>query len=249
MGTIIAVICFIIGIPVFLFGALIFAGLSIAGIIGSSVMIPAIIFATALLLIGAFIVFIGWRNSQKKKVLTVNVDRQHLSSINTSEKRRVNIAKGPVIVVIVSLISVIAIGTAVIVPLLNDTDTSRGTNNNDGETIITTTTTNAGTIIAMKDSDFEPEDTRVPLNDDIVWVNHEDDPPHTATSGTGADDPNSSKMFNTGIINGGDQSTPLHLKGLKVGDEIPYYCMVHPSMTGKLIVTSAAARQNTTEAS
>lgn len=172
-----------------------------------------------------------------KKVLIVNVNSQHQSSIKTPEKRRVNIAKGLVIVVIVSLISVIAIGAFIIVPLLNDTDTSRATNTNDDETIATTTTTNAGTIIAMKDSDFEPEYTRVPLNDDIAWVNHEDNPPHTATSGTGAEGPNSGKMFNTGIINGGDQSNPVHLKGLKVGDEIPYYCMVHPSMTGKLIIT------------
>jgi plastocyanin len=237
MGTIIAAICYIIGIPIFLFGALIFAGLSVAGIIGSTPMIPAIIFASALLLIGAFFVFIGWRNNQKKKVLTVNVNCPHQSSIKTPEKRRVNIAKALVIVVIVSLISVIAIGAVIIVPLLNDTDTSRATNTNDDETITTTTTTNAGTIIAMKDSDFEPEYTRVPLNDGIVWVNHEDDPPHTATSGTGAKDPNSGKMFNTGIINGGDQSNPVHLEGLKAGDEIPYYCMVHPSMTGKLIIT------------
>lgn len=237
MGTIIAAICYIIGIPIFLFGALIFAGLSVAGIIGSTPMIPAIIFASALLLIGAFFVFMGWRSNQKKKVLTVNVNCPHQSSIKTPEKRRVNIAKALVIVVIVSLISVIAIGAVIIVPLLNDTDTSRATNANDDETITTTTTTNAGTIIAMKDSDFEPEYTRVPLNDDIVWVNHEDDPPHTATSGTGAEDPDSGKMFNTGIINGGDQSNPVHLKGLKAGDEIPYYCMVHPSMTGKLIIT------------
>ena len=236
MGTIIAAICFIIGIPIFLFGALIFAGLSVAGIIGSTPMIPAIIFASALLLIGAFFVFIGWRNNQKKKVLTVNVNSQHQSSIKTPERRRVNFAKGLVIVVIVSLISVIAIGVAIIVPLLNDTDNSRATNTNGDETITTTTTTNAGTIIAMKDSEFEPEYTRVPLNEEIVWVNHEDDPPHTATSGLGAEDPNSGKMFNKGIING-DQSNAVHLKGLKVGDEIPYYCMVHPSMTGKLIIT------------
>lgn len=237
MGTIITAICFIIGIPISLFGALIFAGLSVAGIIGSTPMIPAIIFASALLLIGAFFVFMGWRSNQKKKVLTVNVNCPHQSSIKTPEKRRVNIAKALVIVVIVSLISVIAIGAVIIVPLLNDTDTSRATNTNDDETITTTTTTNAGTIIAMKDSDFEPEYTRVPLNDGIVWVNHEADPPHTATSGTGAEDPNSGKMFNTGIINGGDQSNPVHLEGLKAGDEIPYYCMVHPSMTGKLIIT------------
>ena len=245
MGTIIAAICLIIGIPILLFGALTFAGLSVAGIIGSTPMIPAIIFASALLLIGASFVFMGCRNNQMKKVLIVIVNSQHQSSIRTPEKRRVNIAKGLVIVVIVSLISVIAIGAAIIVPLLNDTDTSRATNTNDDETI----TTIAGTIIAMKDSDAEPEYTRVPLNDGIVWVNHEDDPRHTATSGTGAEDPNFGKMFNTGIINSGDQSNPVHLKGLKAGDEIPYYCMVHPAMTGKLIVISAAARQNTTEAS
>ena len=93
----------------------------------------------------------------------------------------------------------------------------------------------------MKDSDFEPEEAQVPLNDNIVWVNHEDDPPHTATSGTGSDDPDSGKIFNTGIINGGDQSAPLQLACVRVGDQIPYYCMVHPSMTGKLIVTSPAA--------
>jgi hypothetical protein len=50
MGKIIAVICFIIGIPTLLFGALIFTGLSIAGIVGSSLMIPAVIFASALCL-------------------------------------------------------------------------------------------------------------------------------------------------------------------------------------------------------
>ena len=87
------------------------------------------------------------------------------------------------------------------------------------------------------------------LYDEIVWVNDEDDPPHTATFGTGSDDPNSGKIFDTDIINGGEQSTPLQLTGVNVGDEIPYYCMVHPSMTGKLFVTSLTANPNTTAAS
>ena len=77
----------------------------------------------------------------------------------------------------------------------------------------------------------------------------DDDPPHIATSGIGSDDPDSGKIFNTGIINGGEQSTPLQLTGLRLGDEIPYYCMVHPSMTAKLIVTSPATGKNTTAAS
>jgi hypothetical protein len=62
----------------------------------------------------------------------------------------------------------------------------------------------------------------------------------------GADDPESGKIFDTGIINDGDRSAPLRLMGVKVGDGISYYCMVHPSMTGKLIVISPTTGQNTT---
>ncbi len=256
MGIIVAVICFIVGIPVFLFGALIFSGLSIAGIMGSPAMIPALIFASALLLVGAFLMFMGWRNIQEKKVITVNANGQSPSNIKTSAtKRHVGLVKGlTIVVVVVALISAIALGAAVIVPLLNqmssdtdsnidiDRDTTGAANTDNTETV--TNPDNAGTTITMKDSDFEPEESRVPLGDDMVWINHEDDPPHTATSGTGSDDPDSGKIFDTGIINGGDQSTPLQLLGVKVGDEIPYYCMVHPSMTGKLILTPPATGQN-----
>jgi hypothetical protein len=49
-------------------------------------------------------------------------------------------------------------------------------------------------------------------------------------------DPNSGKIFDTSIIDSEEQSTPLQLTDVKVGDEIPYYCMIHSSMKGKLIV-------------
>jgi plastocyanin len=256
MSIIVAVICFIVGIPVFLFGALIFTGLSIAGIMGSPAMIPAVVFASVLLLVGAFLMFMGWRNIQEKKVMTVNANGQSPSNIKTSAtKRRVSLVKGLTIVVVIAitLISAIALGTAVMIPLLNqmssdtdsnsdidiDRDTTGAANTDNTETV--TNPDIAGTTIAMQNSDFEPEESRVPLGDEMVWINNEDDPPHTATSGTGSDDPDSGKIFDTGIINGGDQSTPVQLVGVKVGDEIPYYCMVHPSMTGKLIVTPPAA--------
>jgi hypothetical protein len=154
MGIIVAVICFIIGIPVFLFGALIFTGLSIAGIIGSPVMISAIIFASALLLVGAFLMFMGWRNIQEKKVMTVNANGLDPSNIKTSAtKRNASIAKGMVIVVVVAitLISAIAIGAAVIVPLLNqmpsdiDTDTDTTDDANTDETETVTNPDNTGT--------------------------------------------------------------------------------------------------------
>jgi plastocyanin len=88
--------------------------------------------------------------------------------------------------------------------------------------------------------DYEPDDAEVPLSDNIVWVN-EDTVPHTATSGTGAEDANSGNIFDTSIINGGEESSPVQLTGVKEGDEVPYYCQVHPYMTSKLTVGAASA--------
>jgi len=103
----------------------------------------------------------------------------------------------------------------------------------------TTITILAGSSV-QGNPDYEPEDTEVPLNENVVWVN-EDTMPHTATSGTGGADPNSGKIFDTSIINGGEESSPLQLAGAKEGDEVPYYCQVHPYMTSKLTVSAAGA--------
>jgi plastocyanin len=88
--------------------------------------------------------------------------------------------------------------------------------------------------------DYDPDSADVPLNENIVWAN-KDTVPHTATSGTGAEDPNSGKIFDTSIINGGQESPPVQLTGVKEGDEVPYYCQVHPYMTSKLTVGPAGA--------
>ena len=88
--------------------------------------------------------------------------------------------------------------------------------------------------------DYEPDDAEVSLNENVVWVN-EDTVPHTATSGTGGEDPASGKIFDTSIINGGEESAPLQLTGVKEGDEVPYYCQVHPYMTSKLTVVASVA--------
>src|SRR5215217_2996634 len=88
--------------------------------------------------------------------------------------------------------------------------------------------------------DYNPDAAEVPMNEKVVGVNG-DTSPHTATSGTGADDPNSGQVFDTSIINGGESSAPQELKGVKEGDEVPYYCAVHPYMTSKLTVTAASA--------
>jgi plastocyanin len=93
--------------------------------------------------------------------------------------------------------------------------------------------------------DYNPDTAEVPMNEKVVWVN-QDTSPHTATSGTGAEDPNSGQVFDTSIINGGESSAPQELKGVKEGDEVSYYCAVHPYMTSKLTVTAASAGSGAT---
>jgi hypothetical protein len=85
-----------------------------------------------------------------------------------------------------ALISVIAIGAVVMVPLLDqmsseiNTDTTKTVDTDGIGTGTVTNPTNAGTIIGMKNSDFEPNEARVPLNDAIIWENYENGPSHTA---------------------------------------------------------------------
>ena len=118
-------------------------------------------------------------------------------------------------------------------------DTSKGSAVMEGETTAggTTITILSGSSV-QGNPDYEPDEAEVPLNDNIVWVN-EDTVPHTATSGTGAEDPNSGKIFDTSIINGGQESSPVQITGAKEGDEIPYYCQVHPYMTSKLTLVAS----------
>ena len=69
---------------------------------------------------------------------------------------------------------------------------------------------------------------------DKITVTNKDTVPHTVTSGTGPQDPTSAKSFDTSIIEGG-KSADITTEKLAPGD-FPYYCTVHPYMTGKLVV-------------
>jgi plastocyanin len=117
-------------------------------------------------------------------------------------------------------------------------DTSQESGVEAGESAAgTTIIINTGSSV-QGNPDYEPDDAKVPLNENIVWKNA-DSVPHTSTSGTGVEDPNSGKIFDTSIINGGEESSPVQLTGVKEGDEIPYYCQVHPFMTSKLTVVTS----------
>jgi plastocyanin len=117
-------------------------------------------------------------------------------------------------------------------------DTSQESGVEAGETAAGTTIIISTGSSVQGNPDYEPDDAKVLLNENIVWKN-EDSVPHTSTSGTGVEDPNSGKIFDTSIINGGEESSPVQLTGVKEGDEIPYYCQVHPFMTSKLTVVTS----------
>jgi plastocyanin len=81
--------------------------------------------------------------------------------------------------------------------------------------------------------DYDPDALTVKKGDKIL-VDNVDTMPHTVTNGESGSDPNSGKLFDTSIINGGD-SAELDTSTIDAGTH-PYYCMVHPYMIGTLIV-------------
>jgi plastocyanin len=104
---------------------------------------------------------------------------------------------------------------------------------------ITTTTTTGVTLKILEGSsiqgspDYDPDELTVKKGDTIT-VDNVDTQPHTVTNGESGSDPNSGKLFDTSIINGGD-SAEIDTSAVNAG-AYPYYCMVHPYMTGSLTI-------------
>ena len=82
---------------------------------------------------------------------------------------------------------------------------------------------------------FDPNPISVKKGDTIT-VTNKDTLPHTVTSGTGPSDPTSAKSFDTSIIEAG-ATADISTASLAPGD-FPFYCTVHPYMTGKLTLTA-----------
>jgi cytochrome c oxidase subunit 2 len=80
---------------------------------------------------------------------------------------------------------------------------------------------------------YEPDPLTVKVGDTIA-VENEDTTPHTVTNGKDATDPTMGQLFDTSIINAGD-SAEIVTADIDPG-EYPYFCSVHPYMTGTLTV-------------
>ena len=81
--------------------------------------------------------------------------------------------------------------------------------------------------------DYDPDELTA-KNGDTITVNNVDTLPHTVTNGESGSDFNSGKIFDTSIINGGD-SAEIDTSNIDAGT-YPFYCMVHPYMTGILTI-------------
>jgi plastocyanin len=80
---------------------------------------------------------------------------------------------------------------------------------------------------------FDPNTAKVTSNALVIWTN-KDSTLHTATSGKGPDDPDTGKLFDSDMLN---TSQKYSIPASKIGvGEHPYYCKVHPYMTGKIAI-------------
>ena len=79
---------------------------------------------------------------------------------------------------------------------------------------------------------FAPDITNVSTGSNVTWINN-DSQFHTITSGTEPDDPNVGQKFDSEALS--PKETFSYISN-ETGT-IPYFCQIHPTMKGKLIVS------------
>ena len=80
---------------------------------------------------------------------------------------------------------------------------------------------------------YSPDTAKASTNALVTWTN-DDTVPHTATSGSGLQDPNSGKLFDSDIMS---PNQKYSVPASKIGQgEHSFFCKIHPYMTGKISV-------------
>jgi plastocyanin len=87
----------------------------------------------------------------------------------------------------------------------------------------------------MTDQAFDPNAVNVKVGDTVTWTN-DDSQPHTVTSGTESTDPDMEKVFDSSpglnTLLAPNQTFKFYTAG-----EFPYFCQVHTSIVGKVVVS------------
>ncbi|MFZ0512229.1 MAG: plastocyanin/azurin family copper-binding protein [Candidatus Nitrosopolaris sp.] len=88
----------------------------------------------------------------------------------------------------------------------------------------------------LADKAFSPNPINVKVGGSVKWTDKDATAPHTVTSGTGPSDPNKEKEFDSGLsmlLTFGKTFSHTY----KTAGEIPYFCQIHPTMVGKVVVS------------
>lgn len=99
----------------------------------------------------------------------------------------------------------------------------------------TTSSMNSNKVSMMSSGDegysYLPATIQVKVGESVIWTN-DDDTLHTVTSGSGTDE-NAGAYFDSGMM--GKGKIYEHL--FTAAGEYPYFCIVHPDMIGRVIVS------------
>ncbi|GEM_PF-831406 len=88
---------------------------------------------------------------------------------------------------------------------------------------------------------YNPQEIKINVGDSVTWIN-DDTVPHTATYYDGnMSDSSVGTIWDSGMIKaGGTYASPAFTKA----GEYPYFCQVHPWMTGEIIVGSESSGES-----
>jgi plastocyanin len=111
----------------------------------------------------------------------------------------------------------------------NGTNTASG---NSSSTAARTKVSIAEEASEMGDQAYDPNPVKVKAGNTVTWTN-DDSQIHTVTSGTGSDDTNMGKDFDSSMLS---QNQTFSHKFTTTG-EFPYFCQLHPTMVGKVVVS------------
>ena len=89
----------------------------------------------------------------------------------------------------------------------------------------------------MGDQAYDPNPVKVKAGNTVTWTN-DDIQAHTVTSGTDSSDPNMGKVFDSspGLSTLLSTNQTFSHKFTTAG-EFPYFCQLHPTMVGKVVVS------------
>ena len=144
-------------------------------------------------------------------------------------------------IAIFSILAVLALavtsGTIVIASVSAQYSTDQQSAGSSGGTASGTKVSIVEGASTMTDKAFNPNPVTVKVGDTITWTN-DDSQIHTVVSGTGASDPNMGKEFDSSpglktLL--APKQTFSHK--FDTAGEFPYFCMLHPTMVGKVTVS------------